>query len=58
MENRVKKEELKASPEPMERTSSMFQEAALIFDRLNDAGQKAAIAMLEGLALNEKFKTK
>lgn len=58
MKNRVKKEKLVASLESTEQTSSMFQEVTLIFDELNDAGQKAAIAMLKGLALHEKFKKK
>ena len=58
LEHRVKKEELTASSKPVERTSSMFQEAAVIFKKLNDAGQKAAIAMLKGLAIHEKYKAK
>lgn len=58
MENRVEKEKLAASPEPMEQTSGMLQEAAGIFKNLNDAGKKAAIAMLKGLVLHEKYKTK
>lgn len=58
MENRVEKEKLAASPEPLERTSNMSQEAAVIFEQLNDAGQRAAIAMLKGLAIHEKYRAK
>ena len=58
MENRVKREELVASPEPMEQMSDMLQEFAGIFKDLNDAGQKAALAMLKGLVRHEKYKTK
>ena len=58
MENYVEKEKLAASSEPMTQTSSMFQEVEIIFKNLNDAGQKAAIAMLRGLAIHEKFKAK
>ena len=58
MKKRVEEGKFVASPEPTKRTSSMFQEAEIIFKELNDEGQKAAIAMLKGLALQEKFKTK
>ncbi|MBQ7158607.1 MAG: hypothetical protein IJS09_04165 [Treponema sp.] len=58
MENRVEKEKLAAFPEPLERTSNMFQEATVIFKQLNDAGQRVAIAMLKGLASHEKYRMK
>ena len=54
----VIKEELTASTKTIEQTPTKLQEAMIIFKKLNNKGQNAAIAMLKGLAINEIYKTK
>ena len=56
--NNVIKNELTASTKTIEKTPTKLQEAMIIFKKLNDKGQNAAIAMLKGLAINEIYKIK
>lgn len=57
MDNAIK-EELTASTETIEQTPTKLQEAMIIFKKLNNKGQNAAIAMLKGLEINGKYKIK